>query len=84
MKQLLKQCLLSDGVSVQMAWLNAEEVKEGIRVTLEDSDDECKWWEIVKIYDMIKAKDEIKDSHNSRKWFDNDLKRGTLKRSNVF
>lgn len=75
---LYKQCLLENDGSVSIGWLEADKAKKGYRVTLKDSDDENKWWTILEVYQTTLAKHEIKDAHTSRKWFDNDLKRGTL------
>ena len=79
-----KQCHVRSGESQQTVWLEAEKVKEGIKVTLKDSDEPKRWWTIVRVYETALEKSEIKDAHAARKWYQNDLKRGTIKGLNVF
>lgn len=76
----MKQCLLTNEESVLQAWIDATVARVGTRVTLKDSDDPDRWWEILEVYPTILDKEDIHGGHNSRKWHDNDLKRGTLQR----
>ena len=70
--KLYKQCELTNGATTQFVWLEADKIKIGINVTLEDSENEEKWWRITKIFDQGLEKNEIKDSHDSQKWYDKD------------
>lgn len=79
----MKQCLLGWEDSVIHAWIDAKVAHAGTKVTLKDSENPDRWWEILQVYELEMDKEDIKDSHSSRKWFDNDLKRGTLKRTDL-
>lgn len=75
---LYKQCNLTSGNEHLTAWLEAEKVRPGIKVTLQE-DDPTKWWRVDSVGDTELPKNEIHGAHNSRKWFTNDMPRGKLK-----
>lgn len=79
MTTLFKQCNLSSGSEHLTAWLEADKVKPGIKVTLQDSEDPTKWWRVDSVGVTALPKEDIKGAHNSRKWFTNDMPRGRLK-----
>lgn len=78
MKILYKQCNLQNGASHITAWLEADKVKVGFKVTLKDSEEPEKWWTITSVGDTTLPKAEIKGSHNSKSWHDKDF-HGKLK-----
>ena len=78
MKAIYKQCNLKSSNSVMTAWLEADKVRAGIKVTLKDSQDPARWWLITSVGDTALPKDEIKGSHASEDWYKKDF-RGTLK-----
>lgn len=66
------QYTLQSGITIQMVWLEAGRAKLGDRITLSDFDTPDKRWEVIEVYEAELEKKDIKDSHNSKKWFEKD------------
>lgn len=66
------QYTLQSGITVQMVWLESGRAQLGDKVTLSDSDDPKRWWEVIEVYEAELQKSDIKDSHDSKKWFEKD------------
>lgn len=64
-----KQCRIRNGKQTDVCYLNAEIAKIGYYVTLADSDDPKKRWEIMTIGDTVLEEDEIKGGHKSKNWY---------------
>jgi len=65
------QCKIKRNKIKQTAWLQADKVKLNRFITLKDSESPELKWQIIKIFSTTNE-DNIKDSHNSKRWFEND------------
>ena len=77
-----KQCTLRSGNTETVAWIEERGAKVGYSVTLEDSEDPARWWEVVLTGSNRIAKDEVyareRDYLNQRKA--SDIKSGSRER----
>ena len=78
MKTFYRQYNLESGNEHLTAWLDRQ-LRVGWRVRLANSEEPEQWWTVTGKGDTLLLKEEIKGSHDSKKWFKNDLPRGRLK-----
>lgn len=64
------QCKIKNCDASQTVWLPSDKVKLTRWITLKD-DNVKKWWQIVEVFSTTEE-DNIKDSHDSKRWFKND------------
>jgi len=64
-----KQCVIKSGTSRIVAWLDADKIKVGIRITLKNSDEPRRWWKVLEISNHELVQKDIDKNHNPKALF---------------
>jgi hypothetical protein len=66
------QCTLESGNTLKTVFLEVGKYNIGFFVTLKDDENASRRWRIIEIFDGELDEKDIKDSHDSDKWFKKD------------
>ena len=58
-KKFFKQCTLRNGSHVLVSWIEERGAKVGYSVTLKDSDDPSKFWEVTSVSELKLSMEDV-------------------------